>query len=539
MTKGSTLPSWIYDGSEIPDPFGYGERAVKFLRLLKHPKNPARGHPFQLDDWQERIVRRIYGPRHTDGRRIVETALLLVPRGNRKTSLSAALALLHTIGPERSPGGEALFAAADKKQAAIGFREALSIVRADKRINDAVRVSDAVNSTKRITLKKDGTFLETLSADADTQHGRSPAFALIDEIHAHKKRDLWDVIRSGLPKTKGSLLVIATTAGRGQSSVAYEVVDYARKVSRGDIVNPAFLPILFETAETADWQDEALWHRVNPGLAHGYPSIDGLRQLAREAKDRPGDREAFRQLHLNVWLDHSETPFVDMAIYDEGAEPIDLQALAGEPCWLGVDLSSTTDLTAVVAAWREGDDGYLVVPHFFVPADNLRRRADRDGVPYVQWAKDGFITATPGNVVDYRVVEDCIRGLCERFQVQEIAFDPYLARQMLNSLLEDGLPAIEHRQGVISMAAPIKELERAIIARRFKHGGHPVLRWNFSNISVETDKAGNKTFHKGRSKDRIDGAQAAAMAIGRASVGDTGKSIYCDVEARPTGFQVW
>lgn len=522
-----TIP-WICDNSEIPDPFGYGERAVEFLRRLKHPKNPARGHPFQLDRWQERIVRRIYGPRHDDGRRIVETVLLLLPRGNRKTSLAAALALLHTIGPERLPGGEVIFAAADKKQAGIGFREALSIVRADKRVSAAVRVSDAVNSTKRIVYKADGTFLETLSSDAETQHGRTPTFAFVDEIHAHKKRDLWEAIRSGLPKTKSSLLVIATTAGRGQESLAWELVEYARKVARGDIINPAFLPILFEATAQADWQDEKIWADVNPGLAHGYPSIEGLRRLAVEAKDRPGDREAFRQYHLNVWLDHSADPFCEMSIYDLGAAPVDLQALEGQPCWLGVDLSSNSDLTAVVAAWRDGDDGYFVHPCFFCPADNLRGRADRDGVPYVQWAADGFITPTPGNVVDFRAVEDCVRDLCKRYAVQEIACDPHLARNLLNNLLEDGLPAIEHQQGWRSMSAPIKELERAIIGRRFKHGAHPVLRWNFGNISVETDKAGNKSFHKGKSKDRIDGAQAAAMAVGRAHSNGGERSFYSD-----------
>ena len=160
-------------------------------------------------------------------------------------------------------------------------------------------------------------------------------------------------------------------------------------------------------------------------------------------------------------------------------------------------------------------------------------------MPYVQWAKDGFITPTPGNVVDFRIVEDKVRDLCERFDVKEIAFDPYLARNMLNNLLEDGLPAVEMRQGWVTMAPAIKELERAIIAGRFQHGAHPVLRWCFCNVAVEIDKAENKTFHKGRSKDRIDGAQAAAMAVGRAHLGDAGGSVYGDEAARPTGFQVW
>lgn len=191
-----------------------------------------------------------------------------------------------------------------------------------------------------------------------------------------------------------------------------------------------------------------------------------------------------------------------MDVYDRGKAPIDDAGLEGRPCWLGVDLSSTTDLTAIVAAWRDDAEGYIVKPWFFCPADNLRARADRDGVPYPLWAEQDFIAPTSGNVVDFRHVETVIRDLCQRFDVREIAFDPHLARNMIANLLDDGYPAVEMRQGWVTMAPAIKELERAIIAGRFQHGGHPVLRWNFENIAVETDKAGNKSFHKGKSRDR-------------------------------------
>ena len=532
----TTYPDWIYDDSEIPDPFGYGQRAVDFLSILKHPKSRSPGKAFELDDWQERIVRRIYGPCHPDGRRIVRTVVLLLPRGGRKTSLGAALGLLHTIGPERVPGGQANIAAVDRKQARIAYTEADGILRADKRIADKMRF---LTSSNKIVHPKSGATLEALSADAGTQHGRTPNFALVDELHAWPKRDLWDVIRSGLIKVAGSLLIVITTAGRGQDNIAWDTIDYARKVARGEIDDPATLPILFETPGDADWRDEEVWRRVNPGLDRGYPDIEGLRQLAREAENKPGDREAFRQLNLNVWLDHSADPFVDMPIYDQGAEAVDLDKLQGEPCWLGVDLSSNSDLTAIVAAWRDGDDGYIVQPWFFCPEDNLRRRADLDGVPYPRWAEEGHITPTPGTVIDFRIVEDRIRDLCERFDVREIAFDPHLARNTLNNLLEDGYPAVEMRQGWITMAPAVKELERAIVGGRFQHGGHPVLRWNFANIAVETDKAGNKSFHKGKSRDRIDGAVAAAMAVSRAAAGGDERSVYADASARPEGLMVF
>lgn len=544
-----TYPTWVDDGSPIADPFGYGERAVRFLRNLKHPKSRARGQAFQLDPWVERIVRRVYGPRHEadivengivtarKGERIVKTVFCMIPRGNRKTSaLGAPLALLHTIGPEKTQNGQVICAASDQKQAKIALNEALSVVNCDRRLSGKVR--DLAYQNK-IVGTDTNTVLEAISADAKTQHGRTPDFTLMDEIHAWPKRDLWEALKTGLLKTPGSLNVIITTAGRGQNNIAFEQYDYARRVAIGEIIDPATLPVIFEAPKDCDWQDEDVWRHVNPGLAHGYPDIVGLRQFARESAARPADRESFRQLNLNIWLDHSQTPFVDMETYDQGAEPIDFDALKGRPCWLGVDLSSNRDLTVIVAAWRDDHDGFIVRSWFFCPRDNLSARSDNDRVPYPQWADEGLITPTPGNVVDFRAVEAIIRELCETYEVREIAFDPYLARNTMNNLLEDGYPAVEMRQGWITMAPAIAELERAIIGGNFRHGGNPILRWHFDNVAVETDKSGNKSFHKGKSRDRIDGAVACAMAVARAAAGDSGTSIYDDLSARPEGLLIF
>lgn len=533
---------------EIPDPFGYGQRAVNFLRSLKHPKSQLPDEAFQLDPWQEKIVRQIYGPCNENGNRIVRNVVMLLPRGNRKTSLGAALSLLHTQGPEAVPGGEVIFAASDQKQAKIGFRETEGIIGAGGHMWRKGQANRRFDGAQHIKLQEyknrisfpNGSFLEALSNDAGTQHGRTPVFALLDEIHAWKKRDLWDVIRTGLVKVPNSLSVVITTAGRGQENIAASVIEYARKVARGDTHDPATLPILFETDREADWQDEAVWHACNPGLAHGYPDLHGLRQLAREAAQRPADREAFRQLHLNVWLDHSSDPFVDMAVYDQGAEPFDLADLEHAPCWLGVDVSSNSDLTAVVACWRDPDkdQGFIVHPWFFCPEDNLDRRSQQSGYPYALWAEQGHLIPTPGNVIDIRMVEDYIRDLCERFEVREIAADPHYAKIMLANLLEDGYPAIQFRQGWMSMGPAIQALEKAILGGNFRHGGHPVLRWNFDNISIQDDGKGNRSFHKGKSRDKIDGAVAGAMAVSRAEAGGDTRSIY-DSEERPEGLLVW
>ncbi|MCM2504101.1 terminase large subunit [Aureimonas altamirensis] len=536
MTK-TTYPHWISDGSAIPDPLGHGERAVRFLRALKHPKSTLPRRAFTLDPWQERIVRRIYGPRHPNGDRIVKTVVLLLPRGNRKTSLSAALALLHTIGPEHRPNGEAIFAASDRTQAGIGFREAAGIIEQDRRLIAATRTYDAHNSAKKIVYEKDGAFLEVVSSDGKKQHGRTPDFVLADEIHVWRGEELWEALTTGLEKSDNGLLVIATTAGRGQENMAWRTIEDARKVARGEVDDPSILPVLFEADAKADWLDETVWHAVNPGLQHGYPSLDGFRRHANRAERSAVERESFRQLKLNIWLDQSTSPFVDMAVYDEGAGEIDLESLHGLPAWIGVDMSATTDLTAVVACVRD-DERYILLPKFFLPGDDLRARGDRDGVPYVAWAEQGHVTPTPGNAIDYRAVEAGIREFCDLFDVREIAFDIAYSQPVAGPLGDEGYPVTTLRQGWVTQSPALNELERVIVERKLVHGGHPALRWCFGNVAIHTDSAGNRTMHKGKSHGdknrRIDGAVASWMAVSRAAADEPAPlSIYASDDFDP------
>lgn len=521
--SNDTYPHWIYDSSPIPDPFGYGERAVEFLRRLKHPKSTLPRKQFQLDPWQERIVRAIYGPRDDAGNRMVSTVVILVPRGNRKTSLSAALALLHTIGPERVSGGEVIFAACDRGQAGIAFKEARGIVQADpKHLVPVTKVYDAFNSAKKITYPRDGTELEVISADAPSKEGRTPSFVLADELHVWRGDGLWTVLTNGLDKIDNTLLVVATTAGRGDDTKAWEVIERARKIARGEIVDPSWLPVLFEAPADCDYTDEELWKRVNPGSAHGYPSIAGFRKHLARAKDSPTERARLLQYKLNVWQAHSTSPFVDMAIYDQGAAPVDYEAFRGAPCWIGVDMSKTTDLSAVVACFRDGDT-YTVLPHFFCPEQDIRKRGNTDGVDYVRWAKEGHMTATPGNSIDNRAVADHIRDLNSRFDVKEIGFDVTFAQAVMGPLAEEGLPVIAIPQRWQVQSPALNVLEASIIDGRFKHGGHPVLRWNFSNIAISRIGPNeNPVIGKDKSTDRVDGASATWMAVSRAAANETG-----------------
>jgi phage terminase large subunit-like protein len=219
-----------------------------------------------------------------------------------------------------------------------------------------------------------------------------------------------------------------------------------------------------------------------------------------------------------------------MATYDKGAEPIDYEALRGAPCWIGVDMSKTTDLSAVMACFRDGDT-YTVLPHFFCPDEDIRKRGDLDGVNYASWAKEGFLTATPGNTIDNAAVADYIRSLAERFDVREIGFDVAYAQAVMAPLLEEGFPVVTIRQGWVTQSPALNTLEAAIIAGKFRHGGHPVLRWCFSNVAIHKDSNDNRIIHKSKSTDRIDGAAATWMAVSRAAAGESNRSLYEHADA--------
>jgi len=533
VSAPSTYPAWIFDGSAIPDPLGHGERAVQFLRLLRHPNSDAKRRAFQLYDWQERIVRAIYGPRDEDGERIVREVFFMVPRGNRKTSLAAALALLHLIGPERVPSGQAIFAAGDREQAAIGFREAAEIVRMDKRLVEATKIHDAFNSAKMIKSILDGSTLKAVSSDGKTQHGTTPTFVLVDEIHAWRSngRDLWEALQSGMAKRKGGLTIVATTAGRGREGLAAERYSYARKVADGTVTNPAFLPIIFEPEAGDDWTDEAVWDKVNPGLADGFLDLKKLRNDAQEALDSPSKMYEFQQYHLNIWHGNSRAPLFNFDTYDQRQFDDDETDLEGEECYLSIDYAQSGDLAAIVGAWRV-DDQIAIKPWFFVPSEGLEERERLEGVPYREWIDAGYITVVEGPIITQQAVQDVVREICARHDVQQVAFDPWKFQVAAMELLDDGIPMVEMRQGIATMGPAAADLERAVTGRTIRHDGNPMLRHHLASVAAVRNDTGMTRMAKADPKrDHIDGAVAAAMAVSRACAAETNSSKYNNPEA--------
>lgn len=523
-----TYPQWLFSDEPIPDPQGRADRMLSFSRLLKHPASADPDQRLGLVDWQERLLRRIYGPSDADGRRQVSTVFVLLPRGNRKTSLGAVMALGHTIGPEARPRGQVILAASARDQARKAYEELREIVKLDDRLKAASRVRDTRSKLHHL---RSGSVLEAISADGDAAHGSTPVFVLADELHAWRAdrgRKLWAALKTGAAKVAGSLVVIITTAGERPEGAAFDLFKYAEKVATGEVVDPSFLPVLFSAPEDMAWDDEAAWHVANPGLKYGFPDLQGLRNQVLPARALPAQRRAFEIFHLNRWPDGAAAGWVDMSIWDEAPAREPEIELEGRECYVGVDLSKSYDLCAIVAAFPDGEGGYDLICEAFIPDDTLKKRALETDAPWVEWGRAGHLTVTPGAVQDEDTVEAALREWCGRFDVREIAFDPYAARRMMQRLLEDGLPVVEFAQRWSLLSPAVKEFQRAILSRACRHGANPVLRWAVSNVVPVVDDSGNVRFSKKRAIDAIDPAVAAAMAIGRAS-----ESVGAPVEDDP------
>ena len=519
--------TFLPDPGLYPDSTGRAERICRFVRRLRLWEGKFAGETFRLNPFQEAIIRRIYGPSTEDGRRLVRTACIWIPRGNAKTMLASALALAHFLGPEAEPGGQIICAAADRENAGIAFNSAWQMVRQDAELLKRVR---PVESQKRLVHEKSSSTLKAISSEAYSKHGLNVSLFLADEVHAWpaaEARKLFGVVTDSMVKRDQPLTIIISTAGDGTGTLASDLWEYSHKVASGEIDDPTFAPIIFAADPKADWRDESVWRAANPALDAGFCSLDELRIKARRCEHIPREAADFRRFHLNQWIDGSAEPWVDPDLYDD-AEPRTVEDLAGVPAFIGIDLASVSDMAAVAICWPDGLGGYDVDVTGFFPADNLQARSERDAADYQRWEREGALKLTPGNVIDHAAIVEHVIDLAERFAVQEIVLDRWGSVGVTTKLQELGFTVAQFGQGFASMAAPVKEMERAILSRQFRHGANPVLRSAVRNVAIEKDAAGNGKFTKAKARGRIDAAVAAVMALGRASAGESMASAYTE-----------
>ena len=440
------------------------------------------------------------------------------------SELAAAIAL-YLLYADNEPSAEVYGAACDRNQASIVFDVARQMVEMSPAL---LRRSKIRSAGKRIINYRNAGFYQVLSAETGTKHGLNVSGLVFDEIHAQPNRKLYDVLTKGSGDAREQpLFFIITTAGNDKNSICYELHTKALDLMQGRKKDYTFYPVVYGLGVDEDWTDEANWYKANPSLGHTI-KIERVREAYQNAIENPAEENVFKQLRLNIWTSAS-IRWIPEQVYDKGNLPIDLDSLRGRMCYGGLDLSSTSDITALVLAFppRNDDEKYILLPFFWLPEDTLELRCRRDHVLYDVWQKQGFIQTTEGNVIHYGFIEKFIERLGETYNIREIAYDRWNATQMVQNLEDMGFTMVPFGQGFKDMSPPSKELFKLLMEGNIIHGGNPVLKWMAGNVVMRQDPAGNIKPDKEKSVEKIDGIVASIMALDRCIRNGTGSgSVY-------------
>jgi phage terminase large subunit-like protein len=486
------------------------QRVIRFVESLPCTQGYGEGGPLFMHPFQKDIITGIYGPTRSDGRRMVRTALVTMPRKQGKSTLSAALVMAHLCGPMVEPRGQIYSAATDRQQAGIIFAELLAML--DRRPSLAERLH-VQRWNKTITDTMTGTVYQALSSDSRKAHGLNPSMVVADELAQWRSPELYHNLVTGMGGRSEPLMVVISTRSADPNHIMTELVDYGRKVLDGVIDDPTFHASIYAAPPDADWLDEDVWRACNPAIDAGFRSIEEMRVAAAQAQRMPAREPVFRNLYLNQAVDTRSDRFIPIDEWLACQGDVDPEALRGRPCYGGLDLSSTQDLTALVLYFP--DDG-AVLAWFWAPADRLEQRQERDKAPYVTWAAERLLEAPSGRAIDRYAIARRLGEIVGAYDVRKVAYDRWRVEDLQHVLTDEGVEVnLEpFGQGYRDMGPAIDVLEAAILNRTLRHGGHPILTWCVSNAVVTADPSGARKFDKARAIERIDGLVALAMAIG-------------------------
>jgi phage terminase large subunit-like protein len=479
------------------------QRAIGFFPFLRHSKGEWSGTPFGLSPWQEMITANLFGWRRSDGTRRFRRAHIEIPRKNGKTTWLAGTGL-YLLLPDGEPGAEVYSAATKRDQARISFSEAGRMVRASPGLRARIRVN-------RDSLVIPGTAakFEPLGADSNTLDGLNVHGGLIDELHKHRTRDVFDVLDTATGSRRQPLLISITTAGDRLESICWQEHAYAVKVLERGIDADEFFTYISTIDEGDDWRDEESWLKANPNLGISV-KLDDLREAASKAIASPAAEAAFRRYRLNEWLQRV-LRWLSMDAWLSCNPSPSPDELIGQPCFGGLDMSNSFDLTAFVLFFPLQK---AALSWFWLPEEQMAVRVNRDRVPYDAWVREGLISTTPGNVIDAEHVRNRIVEISRRYRVLRVGFDPRFSIETAIRLGQEGIEMVAHGQGMSRMTPPSKRLEELVATRELAHGYNPVLNWMASNVVVERDAQEQMRPSKGKSTERIDGISGLVMAIG-------------------------
>lgn len=499
-------------------------RVVGFFGKLRHSKGKWRGKALRLEPWQQFIEANLFGWVHREtGHRRFSRAYEEIPRKNGKsTRLSGRGLYLFFADGEGAP--EVYAAATSKDQAKIVFNEAKRMVEACRGL--AARVTVYQNALS--IPNRDATF-QPLTKESEKLQGLNVHGAIIDEYHVHPTDELFEVLRTASGARDQPLLSIITTAGARTDSVCYDERTYAVKILEGVVENDAYFAYIAAAEPTDPWEEESTWIKCNPNW--GVSVIpDRLRKEFREAQDSPSKQSGFKRYYLNIWS-QQKTAWLNMQRWERcSAGPIDPDDFAGCECWGGLDLARTKDMSSLAWVFRV-EDRFAVLWRFWLPEAEIEERIRRDRIHFDAWARDGWLTSTPGDVTDYREIEASIVQDAERFKVRELAYDPHFATDLAQRLQDDhGVQMVNVRQNPQMLNLPSQEFERLVISGKLDHGNNPVATWQAGNV-VKLESKFSGLIRPGKLSEAasIDGIVAVIMALGRAvPAQDDQPSVYAE-----------
>lgn len=490
------------------------DEAIKRLEFFHEGLHLVEGkkaaQKFVLERWQQSFVANLFGWKREDGTRRYREAMLYIPRKNGKTPMAAGI-LLSVMLQDHEPGAQIYSAGADQKQAKLIYKHVKGMIKSEPEFGSRLR---CYPSNSSVTYDAEDAVYMAISADAHTKHGYSTHLGIVDELHTQPNGDLVEVLETSTGARTQPLMVYITTADFDRESVCNERHKYAEEVRSGVINDLAFLPAVYQIDREDDWTDEATWAKANPNLGVSL-ELDYLRKACKKAQAIPRLEAAFRRLHLNQKT-QSDVVWISLGRWDAcDAEPLVEAELEGLECFGGLDLANTMDINAHVMVFPHEDGSVTLLPRFWIPEDRALEREKRDRVPYIQWAREGWITLTPGETSDYDRIREDILADSKRFNIRDIGVDRWNSLQIANQLQGEGLTLTDFGQGYKSMNAPSKHLEVMVVSRKVRHGANPVLRWMISNARIQSDPAGNIKPTKQKSTEKIDGVVAAVMGLGR------------------------
>jgi len=492
------------------------DRVLKAFGALRHTQGQWAGRPLVPDPWQVAyILAPIFGWVKWDAdsnsyARIIRQFYVDVPRKNGKSTLLGGIAI-YMLAADGEPGAQIVCAATSERQAGFIFNPIKQLAEKSPVLKKHVKTV-----LKKIIHPASGSYVEVVSSVADAQHGANIHFAAVDELHVHKTPDLVETIETGTGSRRQPLVGIITTADSGKKNTIYaRKREYIEQLARSAIKDPSTYGVVWAADPMADPFSEETQRSANPGYGIS-PTRSYLKNAAAQAQQSPADLSKYQRLHLGLRT-KQETKFLDLAVWDRNASMVDESKLAGREAFGGLDLASTSDLCAL--AWVfPAESGFDALWRLWTPEANLPSLDKRTAGMASVWVRDGFLTVTPGNVSDYDFIRAQINADREKFDVRGLAYDPWNSSQLVNDLVSDGTPMVKTRQGLVTLSAPLKELQRVLLegtAERpmFRHGGNPAVRWQADNLAVAMDAAGNVKPDKANAADKIDAIAATVNAL--------------------------